>query len=425
MQLFFVNTGYGECQILKSKSNNVTVIDGGPSDRETYKEVGTLRVNEALKLLNIDHINNLICTHIHYDHIAGLCEISKDDEIKIDNFYINALLPHNISNLERPSCGLLNFEDFRLWKYSLKAYRNLISDLKRKNTHIREVLEKETLFLDEDASLEIFGLTEDSKKERLLNLEALNTNDDHEFIKALKILNQKENQKSLFFILNTKNYRALLTGDRQNFDDVKDRLPICDLLKVTHHGQKDGLPDLLLDKCHPHIFVICADLGKKYQSACDFIFEKCRDFCKKDQKEAKILVTGNLPSFDKKTPAILGFDDNLQIFYPIYADHVLDDKDIVLDKIFIENKNTISNEDNYDYDFEIVSLKSGEIFCKNFKVLGLTKSFSIKNLKKSPLKIFIRNFNNYLELSLFIKDIKDCIVASDLLFFKEELFKKS
>lgn len=404
MQLCFLNVGYGECQLIIDAKGDVTIIDGGSADSDTYKVKATLRLSEALELLDIHKIKNLICTHAHYDHLAGLSELIAIPSLHIENFYINQLLPEDFKFPDLPSKGALDFEDYRLWKYALRAYRDLIDYLKMQGTHIYEAKEEENLILDENLSLKIFGLNSQQKSARLYELKALATADRETFIKALATLNRHENNQSLSFILKTKEHQCCLTGDRQNWEDLSPQLPPCTLLKLTHHGQKDGLPEILLEKTCPKKFVICADYYRKYHAAAPEVISKIKAFAKASNIESQIFITGDLNLSADTYGSLLSFNENLHASFPISCTKKRPSIfKRSLKKIYLgKNDHLFAGDENYAYKFLYTHIAPCDIYKLELQfdkqIVGI---MSIKNLNNKAQPLMLRLYKNFIEMSIF------------------------
>ena len=78
--LTFVNVGYGEAVVLRCPAPErpggwfVMVIDGGSGEAEEYADraSGRLTLAEYLAAAGVDHIDCMVATHIHEDHVCGL-----------------------------------------------------------------------------------------------------------------------------------------------------------------------------------------------------------------------------------------------------------------------------------------------------------------------------------------------------------------
>ena len=80
MKLTFVNVGYGEAILLEipeaSRRDGIftALIDGGSADRQEYEDrsSGRIPVWDYLQKEHIGHLDLMVCTHIHEDHVSGM-----------------------------------------------------------------------------------------------------------------------------------------------------------------------------------------------------------------------------------------------------------------------------------------------------------------------------------------------------------------
>ena len=80
MKLTFVNVGYGEAILLEctdaSREDGMftALIDGGSGEEQEYadRSLGRVPVWEYLQEKGVSHLDLMICTHIHEDHVSGM-----------------------------------------------------------------------------------------------------------------------------------------------------------------------------------------------------------------------------------------------------------------------------------------------------------------------------------------------------------------
>ena len=86
MKLTFVNVGYGEAMLIECPDPRfedgtfVMLIDGGGADEEEFREnpSGRIPFAEYLRERGIRHIDLMVNTHIHEDHLSGLLPVVRD-----------------------------------------------------------------------------------------------------------------------------------------------------------------------------------------------------------------------------------------------------------------------------------------------------------------------------------------------------------
>ena len=86
----------------------------------------------------------------------------------------------------------------------------------------------------------------------------------------------------------------MLTADQSGIARFADELQRSNVVKLTHHGQIDGMPPCLIDICKPSFFIICADSKRTYNSARPEIIAKAEDYLKKESIAGQIFITGML-----------------------------------------------------------------------------------------------------------------------------------
>lgn len=281
MKTYFLNVGYGEATVIENNGSCI-IIDGGPIVEPHFD--GRISLIDFLKSIEIKKIDLIICTHIHYDHIAGLLAVALNYEI--DTFLIN-LYSEMPSDVARSTFAHNNLTD-NLFCVALSYYDKLIKTLKDKNITIKEVyaLDEFSIY---DLKITFYGLNREEAKKNKEDYEKMCISTDLDLIKTY---DAHCNMTSLAMHISKLN--LFLTGDLVCGYE-KFELSQCDILKLTHHGQKDGLPQILLDKLKPKVFVICADSGKIYNSACDEILNRCEEYLSNNNLPNHTYITGLLP----------------------------------------------------------------------------------------------------------------------------------
>lgn len=298
MKTYFLNVGYGEAIVIENNGDCI-IIDGGPLIEPIAD--GRVSLIDFLKSIQIKKIDVMICTHMHYDHILGLLEVAT--QYKIGSFLIN-VYSNKSSEVARSTFAHNNLADDIFCK-ALSCYDALIKTLHNNNTPIKQVCSLDE-FSIYDLKITFYGLNSE---------EALKNKEDYEKvciatdIDVIKKYDANCNATSLAMHISKLN--LFLTGDLV-YGYEKFELQQCDILKVTHHGQKDGLPQVLIDELQPKAFIICADSGKMYNSACDEILNRCKEYLTNNNLPNHTYVTGLLP---QKANALL-IEDNK--FYPYF-----------------------------------------------------------------------------------------------------------
>lgn len=80
LNIFYFYIGQADCTLVQLGNENMLIDTGNEEDAEYLLKF--------LKEKNITHIEYLIGTHIHEDHIGGMDLIIADEDITIDNIFI-------------------------------------------------------------------------------------------------------------------------------------------------------------------------------------------------------------------------------------------------------------------------------------------------------------------------------------------------
>lgn len=291
MQLYFVNVGYGESIVIKNAAKAI-IIDGGPDDKETYEEKGTIRLHEFLKKIKVTTIEAMILTHLHYDHVGGLYKAAVDFPVK--TFYTSI-----VSDFSSQGVNYINEnpqENISTFMRGIALYKKLLKTLTKNKVPCHEIAKENRLsFFDGQVQIKTIGITKDDLLKRKIMLE--NAFLDYQNSDSQKILLQFDKSENLFSLaqfVTVNNYSFMLTADQSGIARFIDELRQADVVKLTHHGQIDGMPSCLIDICKPYFFIICADSKRTYNSARPEIIAKAEDYLKKESIAGQVFITGML-----------------------------------------------------------------------------------------------------------------------------------
>jgi competence protein ComEC len=205
----FIDVGQGD-SIFIDTANMDVLIDGGSASKSQA-------VLDYLDSLNITHIQLVIATHAHEDHIGGLVGILNSD------LTIDTVLYNNQS-------------------HTSATYTNFITAAQ---THNLTAAERG----------QVYVLTETA------NLTIINPVQPPEF--------SDQNDNSVVTKLQVGNTSFLFMGDAE--EPAEESMLIssivslkCDVLKVGHHGSNTATSQTFLDIADPQYAIICAGLDNSY-----------------------------------------------------------------------------------------------------------------------------------------------------------------
>lgn len=299
MELYFLSVGYGEAMVVLD-GEHCLLIDGGPGvDDAAYTQPGTISAVTFLKEKQVERIDCMICTHVHNDHVSGLLEVAR--QFPVDTFWCNCLHADSPAAAVRTAEPVCDHDlSMRLFAEGLRHWEALVACLRAQGTTMIERTATDGFEpLWDGLSIRLFGMDKTRMEERRRQFaEFCAETDPERQLTQMRAFDSTENQCSLACCLQTADgWKAFLTGDLcSGWDErcAKDDFPRAQVLKLTHHGQKDGMPQSLVDACDPEIFVMCADADRTFNSACDAVCLRAREYLNARNRPAQIYTTGLL-----------------------------------------------------------------------------------------------------------------------------------
>lgn len=275
MKLTFVNVGYGEAILLECPDPRfadgvfVMVIDGGSAEAEEFSDrsTGRLPLVEYLRTYGPGHIDLMVSTHIHEDHICGMLSAARD---LIPAALWQTLPPDFAAQMRPLDVSLARDASQDKFLRALNDYQSLCTLLLQHGGPVRTLYAGDAGVLCEGLTYQVLapspaGAAELEARCRSLFEEA----EPQNFLRQLAALDGRMNNYSLMLLLDYRGTRILLPGDtnRLGYGEVDPACLKADLFKVGHHGQKDGASEALLTAIQPRAVVCCASSDRRYNSA--------------------------------------------------------------------------------------------------------------------------------------------------------------
>ncbi|MCR5150051.1 MAG: MBL fold metallo-hydrolase, partial [Clostridiales bacterium] len=238
-RIHFLNTANSDCILIES-NGHFALIDSGEGDnnpRKKYSHSGF--ENTVIDYLNkvcknkdgLIHLDFILGTHYHYDHVGAFHRIINERNIVIDKAYFK---PFD-KKLDK------KYEITR-WKTDEIASQ-IINDL---NNNKIELISRIPEVLDfEDFSLYLFNTK---------NVSDLYGKGENAGSIGIKVVKQ---QKSVFLASD-------ITASTGLEDLVMDKIGKVDILKAGHHGYFGSSSAKFLKKISPDCVIVTNQLGKVY-----------------------------------------------------------------------------------------------------------------------------------------------------------------
>lgn len=205
-----LDVGQGDSILIRTPANKVILIDAA--------EPGG-HVSEQLKREGVDHIDLVIATHPHADHIGGMQQVLKDYPVKL---YVDNSLPH-----------------------TTQTYEGVMTEIEARKIPYRAAVNGSVFNLDDGAKLEIL------------------------FPNGAKLTGTRSdlNANSVVTRLTHGSDCFLFAGDSEEPTEqalLTQGLTQCDVLKVAHHGSQYSSSPAFLAAVRPKIALVSVAAGNRY-----------------------------------------------------------------------------------------------------------------------------------------------------------------
>ncbi len=277
LHLTFANVGYGEAMVLEvpdpSSAGGVFVLllDGGGNEADEFagSTTGRKPFLEHLAALGVDHVDAILCSHLHEDHISGLLPVVRKYLPKTvystfsPTFWKDAM--RQLSDAAGETVSLQKFTR------SLNDYRTICELVTQNGGSVKRLVLGDAPTFGADLRLSVLGPTAERAAALEADLGALyrTANGDVPDQKQLAKLDAGMNNFSLILRFAYGETRLLLPGDtnQKGFGGIDPNELCADLYKVGHHGQRDGADLALIEAIRPQAVVCCASSDRRYNSA--------------------------------------------------------------------------------------------------------------------------------------------------------------
>ena len=254
LEVFFCNVGDGDAILLRERREGcpdytVLVDTGRPFVEPAH---GSLRKETIyyLKARGVDHIDRMILSHLHIDHIGGAMRIL--NAIPTDRLYALVLPPEDAEWI-MPSFTSTN-KATNGFLHLLNIFRDTVETAKARGTAV-EALREGTEQLTDRLSVETILPKEEVIRRQSSMVLALYRNQPVDESEQFYV-SKERNVSSVMLRFTYAGRSILLTGDRYAADFENLPMEPCDVLKLPHHGDPKSMTRSLLWKLSPKIAVI-------------------------------------------------------------------------------------------------------------------------------------------------------------------------
>jgi competence protein ComEC len=209
LKIVFCDVGQGDATYIRTPQGKDILIDGGPDNSVL------LCLSDNMPFWDKE-LDLVILTHPDSDHYSGLLSVAREYKIKS---FSTSLTPEDAP-----------------------GYKNLHQILREQRVEERFVCNGDNYSFPDGVVLEIV------------------------WPKSCDVSSTDKNDNSVISLLSYGDFKALITGDAEehigNF--YQDRVGDIDILRVPHHGSRDGVDDDYLESIKPEVAIISVGAKNRY-----------------------------------------------------------------------------------------------------------------------------------------------------------------
>lgn len=257
LEVFFCNVGDGDAVLVREFREDGTqyavLVDAGRPYVESRE--GSLRKDAVEYLLQrqVTHLDRLILTHPHIDHVGGAQRVLR--AIPTDRLQMLNVPPEDAQRVTRsftstakPGNGL---------RQMLNILRELTEEARARGTAVETIPSGEEALTDR-LTMRVYYPRQEVMDRQKQVFDALYRGGSVAEDLCTQV-SKERNVSSLMLRFTYGGRSVLLTGDRYAADWEAEDVPPCDILKLPHHGDKKSMTAALLEKLSPWCAIVSCE----------------------------------------------------------------------------------------------------------------------------------------------------------------------
>lgn len=296
-----INVGYGDAILFQLKNGYTALLDGG-SALESEFEGDSYRIRSAdyLARQQIEHLNAVIISHIHEDHVCGLEAVLQ--QTVVDHLYV----PYPVEPFLK-GCELTPASNaprsVPLYVAALNAYRRILLHAKEKGIPVTVLKAGQVLKFGIDTKMRILApksCVVDAYMEiveRAYSLEA----DTNAVTECLIRLDATSNHTSMLLRFELGDIVFLSAADScpSEWDEVPEIFfKNVNVLKLPHHGQIDSISESFMKNMPLEYIITTSASDRRYHSANQAVYQKLAAIFPAEHPP-HFLLNGDRTTFDQ------------------------------------------------------------------------------------------------------------------------------
>lgn len=276
MRVTIINVGYGDAILVQAENGYTALLDGGSAlpgefQGDPYRIPGAA----YLQAQGIHHLDALLISHIHEDHVCGLEPILR--QATVGRLFVPYPLDPFLAGKEVQP-GPDAPRSVPLYTNALNAYRRIVLSALEKEVPVTVLKAGDAVELTHGLDMQVLAPKADVTERYLSLVEQLyQTADETLATKLLGQLDGMSNQTSLLLRFQTGSCVFLAAADScpREWDGVpKNLLENVNVLKLPHHGQIDSISELFMGKMPLTHVITTSASDRRYNSANPAVYQR-------------------------------------------------------------------------------------------------------------------------------------------------------
>lgn len=272
LRITVINVGYGDAILFQLPDGYTMLLDGGSAlPQEFQDDPYRIPAADYLDAMGITHLDAVVISHIHEDHVCGLEPVFK--KISVGKLFVPYPVAPFLTGHELQA-GADAPRSVPLYTAALNAYRRLLLDAVARNIPVQQIQVGDTVRAAPDLRFRVLA-PKPSSIDRYMALveKAYSTSGD--VTGLLRQLDASSNRTSLLLRIETGGIVFLAAADScpGQWDETPDfLLENANVLKLPHHGQRDSISEHFMRDMPLSYVITTASSDRRYNSANEEVY---------------------------------------------------------------------------------------------------------------------------------------------------------
>lgn len=277
MEVTVINVGYGDAILVETDDRHRLLLDGGSALASEFEgDSYRIRSAEYLSKQQISHLDAVVISHIHEDHVCGLEAVLQ--QTAVDHLYVPYPVEPFLQGCElMPANGAPR--SVPLYTNALNAYRRILLYARERKIPVTVLKAGDAVELGANARMRVLAPKSGVVDAYVETVErAYRLADDSVAVtECLTRLDATSNHTSMLLRFELENTVFLSAADScpREWNEVpKIFLENVNVLKLPHHGQIDSVSELFMKNMPLQYVITTSASDRRYNSANEQVYQQ-------------------------------------------------------------------------------------------------------------------------------------------------------